>query len=269
MFINPISLVVIPFVLLGVTLPRAAAQSTNATCILASLQWSQNSAQQSPCAVASSLIGVCNGGPYNVQSLPAGQVYLGPSIDAANGCLCSTVTYSLMSACSLCQNGTIASWREWAANCPTVSISTFPSPIPSNVLVPGWAYLDVKTNDIFSPEDAKAHTNASESSALPIPTTSSVTSSSIPTTSTPPQINSSSSSSRDSHRDMVVNAVVGSMLGFLLLLGCVMYLCIRRRKALKKRKETRTGEADSQPPLSPGGPISPTASSIEKEPMSA
>ncbi|KAG7092708.1 hypothetical protein E1B28_009038 [Marasmius oreades] len=256
MFI-PASLVVIPFVLLGANLPWADAQSTDATCRLASLQWAQNSAKQSPCAVASSLRGVCTGGSYTVQSLPPGSVYLGPSIDTANGCECSTVTYSLMSACALCQNGTVATWKEWSANCRTVSLSTFPSSIPSNVLVPGWAYLDVKTNDIFNPEDAKAHANEPESSALPIPTSSSSTSFSIPTTSALSQTDSDSSKSpRDSRRDMIVGAVVGSILGFLFLVGCVLYLChFRRRNTLRREAST-----DSLPPNSPT-----SVSSVEKE----
>ncbi|KAF8831161.1 hypothetical protein HHX47_DHR1000129 [Lentinula edodes] len=41
---------------------RVTAQDTDAVCTLASLQWSFNTEKQSPCAVASSLLGVCSGG---------------------------------------------------------------------------------------------------------------------------------------------------------------------------------------------------------------
>lgn len=85
---------------------------------------------------------------YNVLALPEGSHYLGPVFGAADLCQCSTVAYSAISACGLCQNRTITrwvittpssrcrviiifktslvhySWSTWATNCETVSIST-------------------------------------------------------------------------------------------------------------------------------------------------
>lgn len=80
---------------------------------------------------------------YAVAPLPATDShYLGPPLSSANSCLCSTVAYSLMSACGICQGSDIIkyvlppcvsslfdtkmylSWSTWSANCATVSIST-------------------------------------------------------------------------------------------------------------------------------------------------
>ncbi|KAF9053890.1 hypothetical protein BDZ89DRAFT_297997 [Hymenopellis radicata] len=95
------------FVVVFVAQIRNVAAQSGATCVLASSHWSFNSANKSPCDVASSLLGVCEGGSYEVQALPEGTHYVGPTISSANACQCSTVTYSLLSACAECQNRTV------------------------------------------------------------------------------------------------------------------------------------------------------------------
>jgi hypothetical protein len=46
---------------------------------------------------------------YNVPPLPGPEYrYLGPEPGYANGCECSSVKYSLLSACALCQSSTTA-----------------------------------------------------------------------------------------------------------------------------------------------------------------
>ena len=83
-----------------------------------------NSLNQSPCDVGASLAAVCapNGckhffSPllavlaqaaryvvdFNLSPLPSGYVYLGPDAAYATACRCSTVYYSLLSACGSCQ----------------------------------------------------------------------------------------------------------------------------------------------------------------------
>ncbi|KAL0066468.1 hypothetical protein AAF712_006511 [Marasmius tenuissimus] len=255
------SLVGLSVVLLqtGLNFPWVAAQDTSATCVLASLQWSFNSAKQSPCSVASSLRGVCNGGSYDVKALPSGHQYLGPSIDAANSCECNTVTYSLMSACGLCQNGTAITWKEWSGNCPMVAIGTYPQPIPQDVRVPGWAYLDVKTSDVFNADVAKEHADAPESTFLPPPS-----STVPPTTATSEPISTSSTTTGDTstndQRDKLINIIVSSLLGALLLIGSLITFCLWRR-----RKTRREAERANQPTTSPESPTS--TSSVEKQPI--
>ena len=81
-----------------------------------------NSLHQDPCTVAKYLGGVCiNGGEcipcllsyslklvnldYPIPALATNQVYTGPNPLAANECRCSSVFYSLLSACAICQDG--------------------------------------------------------------------------------------------------------------------------------------------------------------------
>lgn len=84
-----------------------------------------NSIQQSPCEVAADLAGICTHGElrhdsftrllsrpmvhtnlgFNIPPLVSPNAfYLGPTAGASTDCVCSTVYYSLLSACALCQN---------------------------------------------------------------------------------------------------------------------------------------------------------------------
>jgi len=47
---------------------------------------------------------------FNVAPLGIGNVYLGPSLTSANTCRCSSVYYSLLSACAHCQGGSYLQW---------------------------------------------------------------------------------------------------------------------------------------------------------------
>jgi hypothetical protein len=129
-----------------------------AQCVLGSFQWvctcppgvlsshmlqSFNSQKQSPCQVVSSLFSICTSGMlccihiqiaisdfsspvgYIVKQADTGSHYTGPTIDSQNPCQCSTVSYSLISACAACQNATVTQWGEWSANCANVSISRY------------------------------------------------------------------------------------------------------------------------------------------------
>jgi hypothetical protein len=134
--------------------------------------------------VASSLLAVCNGGSkvfafvgscalntrdliaFDVAALRDGQHYEGPTlVSNANSCICNTVTYSLMTACGLCQGKSTLRWNEWSKNCPNITFSgyaasntparrmlkterlftsRFPESLPSGLLVPAWAYQDIR-----------------------------------------------------------------------------------------------------------------------------
>ncbi|KAJ3874309.1 hypothetical protein F5051DRAFT_97339 [Lentinula edodes] len=233
---------------------RVTAQDTDAVCTLASLQWSFNTEKQSPCAVASSLLGVCSGGDYKVVALPDTDTeYLGPSIDAANPCQCNTVVYSLMSACALCQNGTTITWSEWITNCAPIytTIFRFPKPIPDGLRVPAYAYLDVETQDSFDANAAMQDANATESTALPSTTsTTSSTQSSVTvsqTSSAPASASSTASTSEsltapnDPRSNAIGGGVVGGILGLallLLLIGC--WIAFRRRRRIRALLRTNS-----------------------------
>ena len=80
-----------------------------------------NSLGQSPCEVAARVAGACYGGcerrckknqrrtkglflAFDVPTLATDDVYWGPYAGEDNACTCSSVYYSLISACSLCQS---------------------------------------------------------------------------------------------------------------------------------------------------------------------
>ena len=60
-----------------------------------------------------------------VPAVPAGNHYLGPNASDADPCRCSSVTYSMISACAGCQDRTYIDWITWSQNCTTVSNSVF------------------------------------------------------------------------------------------------------------------------------------------------
>ncbi|KIM86820.1 hypothetical protein PILCRDRAFT_317299 [Piloderma croceum F 1598] len=115
-----------------------------------------NNLNQSPCLVAAYAQGTCNGGQFTVNPLAPDTHYTGPDVAMANPCQCSTVVYSLMSACAVCQNRNIETWSTWDVNCSQVYLMQFPNQVPSATSIPAWAYLDVVTNDTFSAAVAQA-----------------------------------------------------------------------------------------------------------------
>ncbi|KAF7363604.1 hypothetical protein MSAN_01017300 [Mycena sanguinolenta] len=257
----------------------ATAQTTNATCDVAH-NWAFNSQKQSPCQVASSLLAVCTGS-YEVFALPPNFHYEGPDMQDANPCQCNTVVYSLLAECALCQERTITMWSLWETNCASVSISSFPMPLPAGLHVPGWAYLDVETSDSFNETLAFADANITESTAIPQPTktsssksvpTSSSTSSSAAAVQTTVASDTSVSPPVDQKRS---NAIGGGIVGgfaALLLVFVLFFWIYRRRKTVKENgailaspvmSEYRTDTLPS-PPTMPVPSI--TVSSLNSQP---
>ncbi|KAF8911956.1 hypothetical protein CPB84DRAFT_1957623 [Gymnopilus junonius] len=238
------------------------AQS-NVSC-LPFYNWTSNSQGQTPCQVASSLLAICNNATFPVEPLPDSSHYLGPSLQDANACQCSTVTYSLMSACGACQGRTYLSWSVWSEDCPTVYISSFPEPLPAGVAVPGWAYLDVTAEDNFDQTNAKKDSNATESTAVPSPTSSSsgspaktssvpLTASSHPITpSAVPSVSASvsaSTSSTQAFSEKRANAVGGGVIGGLfgvVIIFASLYWYIYRRRRLARNGQQLPSPADPE-----------------------
>ncbi|KAF8969854.1 hypothetical protein BDZ97DRAFT_1792997 [Flammula alnicola] len=98
----------------------AAQNTTKATC-LAGFSWSFNSEGDSPCDVAMALAGVCIGTDFTLAPLQPGFVYLGPNVANANSCRCSSVYYSLLSACAACQDRSFI--KSGQRTKPTVALS--------------------------------------------------------------------------------------------------------------------------------------------------
>lgn len=121
-------------------IPRGAfAQTSTVTC-LPSFGWMNNTLGQDPCVVVSYLESVC--GAFTVDPLPPNTYYGPPSAAGADSCTCNTVAYSMMAACSDCQNAIYVSWSTWSTNCAQMSIRQYPMDIPTGTKVPNWAYLN-------------------------------------------------------------------------------------------------------------------------------
>ncbi|KAF8077809.1 hypothetical protein FPV67DRAFT_1684714 [Lyophyllum atratum] len=238
-----------PIVALAVwLLPLATGQTTDATC-LPFYAWTNNSRKQSPCQVAATLLAacgsfevntVCHGTAYNVAALPVESHYTGPSLAAANACQCSTVVYSLMSACGACQG------RKY---------ENFPKSIPPDTFVPGWAYMDVKANGIFNETAAKLSANSTaESTALPIPTSTSIsfrtTISSTASKEASPASTSSTAgktTSSTAEDNAVIGAIVGGTVGFAIIIGFIHWFLTRRRRIAESGIVLTSPVEESQP----------------------
>ncbi|KAH9984280.1 hypothetical protein BJV77DRAFT_199950 [Russula vinacea] len=129
----------------------ALAQISSPNCE-STWAWSFNSLNQDPCEVAANMFGTCNGGVFRIGPLQSGQSYFGPSgVDDSNLCKCSTVGYSLISACGGCQGETWITWSEYSFNCTkTLPPSQFPNPVPTGIRVPHWALLDVTNENLWN-----------------------------------------------------------------------------------------------------------------------
>ncbi|KAI0259722.1 hypothetical protein BC834DRAFT_604199 [Gloeopeniophorella convolvens] len=185
----------------------AIAQLGFPNCTDSSLDWSFNSLKQNPCNVAVYLEASCNGGQFNIPPLPPNTNYRGPNAGQGNPCICSTVLYSLISACGSCQGSGWTQWSEWSLNCTSVSVASFPNPIPGGTRAPHWAFLDVTKADTWNAAAAQSAGEASPSS-----------------TSAPQQ-----SSHHKSHAGAIAGGVVGGIVGAALL-GALAVWFIRRRK---------------------------------------
>ncbi|KAG1827173.1 uncharacterized protein BJ212DRAFT_1294516 [Suillus subaureus] len=230
-------------VVLAVALvPRGAlAQTSNVTC-LSSFGWMDNSLQQSPCVVASYLESVCWGGDFTVSSLPPGTHYAAPTVADANKCECSTVTYSLVSACGACQNATFLntldfteprSWSQWNYNCSLVYLQEYPNNIPSGTVVPNWAYLNVTTAG-FDLTAAQSAGDLPESTATSVQSTGSVTySSSVSAslTSSSGAATGSSTTSSKSNVGAIAGGVVGGFVGAAVIIGLATWYFVKRRRS--------------------------------------
>ncbi|CAE6429366.1 unnamed protein product, partial [Rhizoctonia solani] len=156
-----------------------------------------------------------------------------------NACVCNSVMWNLVSACSLCQRGLSGGWKEWRLSCPDnmVNVGKYPIPLPAGVSVPSWAYYDFTVADTFNAEIALQQSGL-ESSAVSVATstpapapnptvTSSAATEANGITSTPNPIKNQSESS--SNTGAIIGGVVGGVLG-IGVIGLIALVVVRRRK---------------------------------------
>ncbi|TEB26544.1 hypothetical protein FA13DRAFT_1019152 [Coprinellus micaceus] len=242
------------------TRPPPTMASQMATCSTA--QWTFNSRQQSPCVVGSALAGACVGGDFTLTALQPDYVYLGPSVSAATPCRCSSVYYSMLSACATCQGNNFIRWGRYSTNCSTVYM--FPRDIPDNIAVPAWAYMDVEAQDTFNLTLAQAFGGVE--STAPVQSTASATGSISRTSATGSSTNtganpgstaggsSTDNTEKKSNAGAIAGGVVGGIVGLALIAGLIFFL-LRRNK---KQKQAPSAMYGSQGTVSekPQGPAS-------------
>ncbi|KAJ7271979.1 hypothetical protein B0H12DRAFT_672587 [Mycena haematopus] len=133
-----------------------AAQVSNVTCG-PPYDWMLKAYQQNPCQVAAYLGGVCDAkSEFVVAPLGPGEYYPGPSLEQSNPCRCSSVFYSLLSACAICQSKGYLRWSAYHLNCSSVYYG-FTGDVPALTSVAAWAYqLNVTKFDGFNVSAAEA-----------------------------------------------------------------------------------------------------------------
>ncbi|TFK42438.1 hypothetical protein BDQ12DRAFT_274708 [Crucibulum laeve] len=216
---------IVLIVLAANVLPFVQSQSGNtAFCTTAGL--SLNNLGQSPCEVASRLGGLCSAtDTFNITQLQTGFVYIGPSLNNANECVCSTVFYSMLSACAACQEKNWLRWSTYKINCTTVYTGVFAPGIPPGTSVPAYAYDDVTTSDGFNATTALQESNLPESTALPQATTS------VPTTSPNSTAASASNSKSSNHAGAIAGGVIGGVVALAVIAGIAFWFIRRHRSS--------------------------------------
>ncbi|KAF8514088.1 hypothetical protein BU17DRAFT_94777 [Hysterangium stoloniferum] len=195
---------------------RISATATTEAICTADL-WTFNKDSVSP--FASDLQAACSGGIWDTPALTLGLSYIGPKQDQANKCTCSTVVYSLISACGACQGGTIITWSQWSLNCTSsdITLSQYPLTIPQNTSIPSWAYLNVTGTNVWDPSAAFADHNsgAADSTAVPSAT-------GIPT----------STGKKSNPAGPIAGGVVGGVVG-LALIAVGVFVLMKRRNVVR------------------------------------
>ncbi|KAF9032072.1 hypothetical protein BJ165DRAFT_861523 [Panaeolus papilionaceus] len=192
-------------------------------------RWTYNSLNQSPCIVTGILLSVCLNDNVTIRTLSGiDDNYPGAQASGEGAaCRCSTVYYSMLSACAYCQAHDWITWIEQRKNCIDTSDRHIPILIPTNTSVPNYAYADVIANSRFDIAAAQAMLS-SPSSSLSSSSTSTSSSASTPTPSNPPNTNQGERKSSNT------GAIVGGVIGGLIILGLsvtlIVWLVVRSRR---------------------------------------
>jgi len=204
-------------VIVGAVIVVGQQPGSDVTTCIEPYDWSINARNQTPCVVAAFLESAC-GSVVIVPALPPGNSYLGPNASQQNECLCSSVTYSMVSACAGCQGRNFQNWTTWTLNCLGTSLTKFPLTVSTDVVVPQWAFLNVSAStDTFDPilaEESLSGIGPSSSSSLTTTPTFTATSQGSESTS-PAAVNSSP----EKHSN--TGAIAGGVVGGLVLLAVV------------------------------------------------
>ncbi|KAI0275680.1 hypothetical protein BGY98DRAFT_991461 [Russula aff. rugulosa BPL654] len=218
-----------------------AQVNVTAMCTDPSYLWTFNSIGQSPCTVAAYMLSTCFGGIYTLPPLPPGDSYGGPTRETSNTCECSTVGYSLMSACITCQDRNPFSYTEYTLNCTTtMPAMQFPNPVPAGIYVPYWALLNVTGENDWNATESHAAGATPEYGpgaifgVLGVYTSSASTSSAITSSASTSSASASSSSTApptQPHSGSHGGAIAGGVIGGIAVIAVAAIFYLRRRRS--------------------------------------
>jgi len=258
-------------------LPSSIAQTSDAVC-LSQFGWTTNSLGQSPCLVNSYVDGACFPDvDWTTKKIPdLTQTYLGPTADTANSCTCSSVAFTLLSACAYCQDAELNTWSSYIENCSTSDVSNgdySADAIPDETAVPAWAFTPIDAEaDEWDPVTAQAL------AANSIPdTTGSASASSAPETSTGAKKPAATSTKKTGSTPTIASkptstgaaarrptpattkkknsgAIIGGTVGGILVAILAAALGFYRKYILRKRKEEADEAQTNQFGTAPSAP---------------
>ncbi|KIJ48866.1 hypothetical protein M422DRAFT_66289 [Sphaerobolus stellatus SS14] len=236
------------------TLSRVIAQAESLVqCSTAS--WTSNDEGEQPCLVAIALGQACTGAAYSLTPLKTNHSgYSGPqTMSESNPCICSTVTYSMIAACAICQSGGFFSWSQWMENCNTKDINAekFPIAIPPGVTVPAWAYLNVSGTGTFDTNQASQIAVAHN-----IPD---VNGTNVPNFAT------AQASHHSSNTGAIAGGVVGGVVGLLLIVVGGLILYRKRQRNVKVQRSDIVAGLEEQAAMVQ--PVSYVVPNVHSTPM--
>ncbi|KAI0275683.1 hypothetical protein BGY98DRAFT_1098726 [Russula aff. rugulosa BPL654] len=204
-----------------------AQVNMTANCTDLSFLWTFNSIGQSPCIVAAYMLGTCYQGIYNIPPLLPGDAYVGPALGNSNTCECSTVGYSLISACVTCQGQEPFSYTEYTLNCTSrMPHSRFPNPVPAGIYVPYWAILDVTGENNWNADESYNAGDTPEYGPGAIFGASGVYTSSAGTSSA-----SATAPPTQSHSGSHAGAIAGGIIGGIAIISIAVAAILQRRRS--------------------------------------
>ncbi|KZW01843.1 hypothetical protein EXIGLDRAFT_716487 [Exidia glandulosa HHB12029] len=148
--------VAVTLAVVGLALTRISlAQTSDAVCD-PSFDWAKNPKGDSPCTVGASLLAVCSEThTWIVPKLAPGNTYRAPNSTEVNPCQCSTVTFSLLAACSLCQNATPVTFTRWSTDCKQADITINDFPFTNQTTeIPIWSRANTTSDGKFDLQEA-------------------------------------------------------------------------------------------------------------------
>ncbi|KLO10746.1 hypothetical protein SCHPADRAFT_942608 [Schizopora paradoxa] len=165
----------------------ARAQGTTVSCLPGN-EFLNNALGQTPCMLFAILSSGCNSSAVSISPLPQGEqgkqlVYLNPpnnGIGPSSLCTCNSVTYSIMSACSICQSQTYMTWDNWSGPCSSKALGQFSTELPPGASVPAWAFASLPSTGTFDVAIAR-EVQGPDSSGSPVRQTSTTTLAPSPT----------------------------------------------------------------------------------------